>query len=173
MRGWRSNGRTSSNLVPSTFLTKIYTQPIVSQFHSGGYDFSKTERESERREFLVLAPSDFPSGVAMFRPDYLLGKAVIQYYKIGMVESTETDPAFAAEMQTNAAYLQLQTELAEGFELSAGARYEKAEQLVNPLQVFNTASTSQAGTNLENYYVLPAVTLTYKFGDDMQLRLNG
>ncbi len=144
-----------------------------STFVSGGYDFSKTDRESKRREFLVVAPSDFPSGVAMFRPDYLLGKAVIQYYKIGMVESTETDPAFAAEMQTNAAYLQLQTELAEGLELSAGARYEKAEQLVNPLQVFKTASTSQAGTNLENDYVLPAVTLTYKFGDDMQLRLNG
>jgi outer membrane receptor protein involved in Fe transport len=142
-------------------------------FVSGGYDYSKTERESKRREFLVLAPSSFPSGVAMFRPDYLLGKAVIEYYDIGMVESTETDPAFAAEMQTNAAYLQLQAEIADGLELSAGARYEKAEQIVKPLQVFSTASSSTAGTNLENDYVLPAVTLTYKFADSMQLRLNG
>jgi outer membrane receptor protein involved in Fe transport len=39
--------------------------------------------------------------------------------------------------------------------------------------VFKTASTSEAGTNLDNDYVLPALTLTYKFGDNMQLRLNG
>jgi len=44
---------------------------------------------------------------------------------------------------------------------------------VSPLKVFTTASTSEAGTNLDNDYVLPALTLTYKFGDNMQVRLNG
>jgi outer membrane receptor protein involved in Fe transport len=140
---------------------------------SGGIEYGKTERDSERREFLMLAPSSFLSGVAMFRPDYLLGSAVVEYFGIGLVESTETDPAFTASLETQAAYAQLQTEISDGLELSIGARYEQGEQTVAPLQVFKTASTSEAGTNLDNDYVLPALTLTYKFGDNMQLRLNG
>ncbi len=140
---------------------------------SAGIEYGKTERDSERREFLMLAPSSFLSGVAMFRPDYLLGSAVVDYFGIGLVESTETDPAFTASLETQAAYAQLQAEIADGLELSVGARYEQGEQTVAPLKVFNVASTSEAGTNLDNDYVLPAVTLTYKFGENMQLRLNG
>jgi len=139
---------------------------------SAGYERSKTDRDSERREFQIIAPSSFESGVGMLRPDYLLGGAVIEYYKIALIESTETDPAFAASLKTNAAYAQLQAEVAEGLEVNVGARMEKAEQRVNPVQVFKTASNSGAGTNLENDYVLPALTVTYKFGDNMQFRAN-
>jgi outer membrane receptor protein involved in Fe transport len=140
---------------------------------SAGIEYGKTERDSERREFLMLAPSSFLSGVAMFRPDYLLGSAVVEYFGIGLVESTETDPAFTARLETQAAYAQIQTEITEGLELSVGARYEQGEQTVAPLKVFTTASASEAGTNLDNDYILPALTLTYKFGDNMQVRLNG
>jgi outer membrane receptor protein involved in Fe transport len=82
----------------------------------------------------MLAPSSFLSGVAMFRPDYLLGSAVVEYFGIGLVESTETDPAFTAQLETQAAYAQIQTEIAEGLELSIGARYEQGEQTVAGLQ---------------------------------------
>lgn len=139
---------------------------------SAGYEGSKTERDSERREFQIIAPSSFESGVGMLRPDYLLGGAIIDYYKIGLIESTETDPAFAAALKTHAAYAQLQAEIVEGLEVNVGARMEKAEQRVNPVQVFRTASNSGAGTNLENDYLLPALTVTYKFGDNMQVRAN-
>jgi outer membrane receptor protein involved in Fe transport len=139
---------------------------------SAGYDFTDTQRDSRRREFQILAPSTFPSAVALFRPDYLLGGEVIDTYGIGLVETTETDPAFAATLQTQAAYAQVQAELVEGLELSAGARYENAEQDVRPLQVFRALSNSGASTRLDNDYVLPAATLTWKFSDDMQVRLN-
>ena len=140
---------------------------------TAGYEFQDTQRDSERREFQMVAPSTFPSGVAMFRPDYLLGSAVIDYYKIGLIETTETDPAFDAQLRTNAGYLQLQAEIADGLEVSAGARYEQARQDVNAVQVFKTASNSAATTGLDNDYLLPAVTLTYKFADTMQVRVNG
>ena len=151
-------------------LTYQVTPSIVV---SGGYELSKTERDSERREFLMLAPSNLPTGVALFRPDYLLGSAVVEFFGIGLVESTETDPAFTADLEVQGGYLQLQSEIADGLELSIGARYEKATQRVAPLQVFRTLTNSGASTNLENDYVLPAATLTYKFGDNMQVRLNG
>jgi len=139
---------------------------------SAGLDVTDTQRDSTRRAFQIVAPSSFPTAVGMFRPDYLLSAAVIDFYDIGMVETTETDPAFTAQLRTKAAYAQAQSELADGLELSIGARYERGEQEVSPLQVFNVLTNSGASTSLENDYVLPAATLTYKFRDDMQLRFN-
>jgi hypothetical protein len=140
---------------------------------SAGFEYGKTDRDSTRREFLILAPSTLPTGVGLLRPDLLLGGAAVEYFDIGMVESTETDPAFTASLETTAAYAQIQAELAEGLELSVGARFEDGTQEVAPLQVFKTPSASTAGTALNNDYVLPALTLTYKFADNMQIRLNG
>ncbi len=174
------NGQTGfANVVFSTLDEKLLSYGVDFSYAvspqvvvSAGYEGSKTERDSERREFQIIAPSTFETAVGMLRPDYLLGGAVVEYYKIGLVETTESDPAFAAELKTNAAYLQLQAELVDGLELNAGARFEKANQGVNPVQVFNAATNSGAGTALENDYVLPALTLTYKFGENMQIRAN-
>jgi hypothetical protein len=137
-----------------------------------GYDFTQTERESARREFQMVAPSSFPNAVAMLRPDYLLGPAVIETFGIGLVETTESDPAFAAGLRTRAAYLQLQAELGSALELSIGARHESAEQDVHPVQVFETMTNSGASTRLENDYVLPGATLTWRLPESMQLRFN-
>ena len=43
---------------------------------------------------------------------------------------------------------------------------------MRPLQVFNTLTNSGASTSLDNDYVLPAATLTWRFTDDMQVRFN-
>jgi TonB-dependent receptor len=137
-----------------------------------GYDFADTQRDSTRREFQIVAPSTFPNVVATLRPDYLLGPAVIENFGIGLVETTETDPAFTAELRTNAAYLQMQADLTDSLDLSIGARYERGEQDVSPLQVFNTLTNSGASTSLDNEYVLPGATLTWRFADDMQMRFN-
>ena len=139
---------------------------------SAGLETSKTERDSQRREFLFLAPSDFETAVGMLRPDLLLGGAVIDYYRIGLVESTESDPAFAATLETRGAYLQAQVEIIEGLEINIGVRREQAEERVRPVQVFKTPSNSGASTALDNSYVLPAATLTWKFADEMQARFN-
>ena len=146
---------------------------ITPQFvMSAGLEGMDTERDSERREFLAIAPSTFPSGVAMFRPDYLLGSEVVDFYGIRAIETTESDPAFTASLETQAAYLQVQAEVTDGFEVNAGVRYEQAEQLVEPRQVFATQAGSSAVTRLDNDYILPALTLTWKFADDMQARFN-
>jgi outer membrane receptor protein involved in Fe transport len=139
---------------------------------SAGLEGTDTERDSERREFLAIAPSTFPSGVAMFRPDYLLGSEVVDFYGIRSLETTESDPAFTATLETQAAYLQAQAEVVDGFEVNAGVRYEQAEQVVEPRQVFATPAGSTAETRLDNDYILPALTLTWKFADDMQARFN-
>jgi outer membrane receptor protein involved in Fe transport len=139
---------------------------------SAGVDITDTQRDSTRRAFQIVAPSSFPSGVGMLRPDYLLSPSVVEMFDIGLVETTETDPAFTATLRTEAAYTQLQAEVADGLELSAGVRYERGEQAVQPLQVFDVLTNSGASTSIENDYVLPSATLTYKFQDNMQVRFN-
>ncbi|MEQ1581353.1 MAG: TonB-dependent receptor [Steroidobacteraceae bacterium] len=140
---------------------------------TAGLDFTETKRDSTRREFQIIAPSSFPSAIGLLRPDYLLAPKVIEDYNIGLIETTESDPAFAAELQTKAGYVQAQAEIAAGLEINAGARLERGTQSVRAKQVFATANASNASTLLEEDYVLPAATLTYKFSDNMQVRFNG
>jgi len=139
---------------------------------TAGYDFANTERDSTRREFQIIAPSSFPSAVAALRADYLLGPAVIDAFDIGLIETTESDPAFAAQLRTNAAYLQFLARFTGSLDLSFGARHERGEQTVHPIQVFNTLTNSGASTNLDNDYVLPGATLTWRLNETMQMRLN-
>lgn len=139
---------------------------------SGGLDIMDTQRDSERRAFQIVAPSTFPNYVALLRPDHLLSDAVIDQYNVRLVEMTETDPAFEASLRTEAAYAQLATEVMDGLELSVGTRFERGEQAVSPLKVFDVFTNAGTGTSIENDYWLPAATLTYKFRDDMQLRFN-
>lgn len=134
---------------------------------SAGYDYAYTSRQSRRREFLVTAPSSEAwnkEGVFLLRPDHLLSPAVIERYDFQLTETTETDPAFAARLLTHGAYGQVQAQPAPDLELAAGARYERAKQVVRAEQVFNVQASSGATNRLENDYVLPAATLTWKFG---------
>jgi len=141
---------------------------------SAGYDYSYTSRDSSRREFQIVAPAEFPTEVGMFRPDFLLGSAVIDNWNLRLIETTEQFPAFAARMLTHGAFGQAQARLGADLELSVGARFERGKQVVRPIRVFDSGSSSAAVTRLEEDYVLPAATLTWKFGTDLdrQVRLN-
>jgi outer membrane receptor protein involved in Fe transport len=137
-----------------------------------GYAYSDTRRRSERRDFQFIAPSDMPAGVGLLRPDYLLGPAVIKAFDVTLVETTESDPAFLAELRTHAGYAKVNADLGAGLSFDAGVRYETARQAVSPLQIFDTPTNSLASTRLKRDYWLPAATLTWRFAPDMQFRLN-
>jgi hypothetical protein len=143
---------------------------------SGGYDYAYTARDSSRREFQVLNPGSADwanSGVFMLRPDYLLNAALVDFYDIGLIESTEEDPAFAARLLVHGLYSQVQAQLMPGLELSAGARFERGKEVVRPKQVFATP-TPGFSNRIDEDYLLPAATLTWKLGEAQaqQVRLN-
>lgn len=139
---------------------------------SAGYAYSDTKRQSSRREFQFVAPSDFSVGVAMLRPDLLLSPGLIDYFKIGLIETTETDPAFAAGLSVHGGYGKANWAPVDGLSIDLGVRYEKALQTVNPISVFTVPSNSLAGTRLEKGYWLPAGTVTWEFAPQMQFRAN-
>ncbi len=137
-----------------------------------GYAYTDTKRRTERRDFLFSAPSDFPTGIGLFRPDLLLQPSVINFYGISLIDTNEANPVFDAGLRTHAGYAQIQAELTSTLSLNAGVRYETAKQTVTPVQVFTVPTASLAGTSLDKNYWLPAATLTWQLADKMQLRVN-
>ncbi len=147
-------------------------KPIPDLSLTAGYAYLNTDRTSSRRDFQFTAPSDFPSGVGMFRPDYLLEPAVVDHYNIVLIETNEGNPAFRATLKNHAGYGKLNWQMTPELSLDAGVRYEKAKEVVSPIQVFTVPGASTASTSLNNDYWLPAATLTWQFRPDMQIRLN-
>ncbi len=150
-----------------------------------GYAYTDTRRDSERRELSLRATSGFPIVFGAFRPDKLLGDNLIDLgfdpaqqaeagigpYTYTIFETTETDPAFRADLDIQAAYGQLQLAPADlGLTVDLGVRYEDAAQTVVPVQIFATPSNSGASTSLANDYFLPALTVTWEATDNLQLR---
>ncbi|MGE4430867.1 MAG: TonB-dependent receptor [Sphingobium sp.] len=140
---------------------------------SAGYMLSDTKRVSSRREFLFDPGDNFMEGIGLLRPDFLLQPAAVDYFNIGLIETTEADPAFIAKLNIDAGYGQIQADLMEGLNITAGVRYERAVQSVEPQRVFNTVLNPGASTELKKSYWLPAVTITYEVAPDMQLRASG
>ena len=139
---------------------------------SVGYAYTDTDRVSERREFLFNAPTSFPTGAGALRPDLLLGDAIIDNFGVGLIETTQSDPAFRADLEINAGYAKARIEPFFGLSLDIGARYEDATQTVSPIEVFATPINSTSGSLIANDYILPGGTLTYEASDSLQLRLS-
>ena len=151
---------------------------------SAGYAYTKTERFSSRREFNILANGAFPSEFSLFQPAYLLGDAIIDFgesgadpsrtYQILLRETTNQTPAFVADLEVNAGYVQARAEPMDGLSLDIGVRYEDATQTVQPDRSVYTEPLpdASASTALANDYFLPAATLTYAFDNGLQARLS-
>lgn len=163
-----------SNLKEDLYYAGIdTTYPVTDWLRlTAGYAYTDTERYSERRQFLINAGTNFDDAVGALRPDLLLGDAIIDFYNLGLIESTQSDPAFAAGLTIHAGYAQAYVEPLAGISLDIGVRYEDAEQRVDPVEVFGVPTNSATSTFLANDYWLPAATLTWEITDSLQARLN-
>ena len=143
---------------------------------SAGYYYSDTDRFSRRLQFNYQTSAG--GGTApgypynLLRPDYLLSPDVVNNAcpQVGRgactIEMQFNTPlgayAYDAKLRINAGYFQAETEALDGLRAVAGVRYEKAEQSVTPV--------GTTGTRLKNDYFLPAITVTWNFAENMQLR---
>ena len=151
---------------------------------SVGYAYTDTDRFSTRREFDIRASSGFPEGLGVFRPDNLLGDALIDLafdrdaqqaggigpYQLTIFETTQSDPAFAAALEIHAGYGKLNLRPLDTVTLDIGVRYEDAVQSVEAVEVFAEPLGSDSGTLLANDYWLPGATLTWELTDALQMR---
>ncbi len=137
---------------------------------SAGYYYSDTDRTSTRLQFNYqtargggTAPG-YPYN--LLRPDYLLSVDSIAANQIQLQFSTPLGAyAYDAGLTIHAGYGQAEAEITDGVRATAGVRYETAKEDVTPIG----ATT----TRLKNDYFLPALTVTWNFASDMQLRASG
>ncbi|GAB5348193.1 TonB-dependent receptor domain-containing protein [Alteriqipengyuania sp. 357] len=173
----------------SDLTEKVYygggdlTVPLTDALSvTAGAAYTDTQRYSERRFFQFNAPSNFPNGIALLRPDLLITPTIIEASNVpGFVspgvaapidlrELTEDTPAFNAGLEVLAGYLKGNLSLLNGLTVDAGLRYEDGKQTVTPAQIFTNQPNLNAFTNISNDYWLPSATITYQFENGLQLR---
>ncbi|MEH3099182.1 TonB-dependent receptor domain-containing protein [Sphingomonas adhaesiva] len=137
---------------------------------SAGYAYTDTTRTSSRYTFRYQTRSNsaLSDAVSLLRPDYLLSDFIIQNQGI-YLQNTSSDSgtaAYDASLRVHGAYVQAEGEIADGLRATAGVRYESGDERVVPVG-------AAAGTRIQNNYWLPALTVTWNFASDMQLRVHG
>ncbi|HAF40689.1 MAG TPA: TonB-dependent receptor [Sphingobium sp.] len=137
---------------------------------TAGYAFTDTKRTSSRYE-LHYDATNLPIPVQQLRPDYLLSDVSIQYYDISLLEFSGNYPVYDAALRVHAGYGQFQAEVIPGVTINAGVRYEKGEQSVTGLDVYNTGVTPF--NEIRKDYWLPAVTVTVEAAKGLQFRASG
>lgn len=137
-----------------------------------GGAYTDTHRESARREFQFRTTQDLPEYVGLWRPDLLIRPFTINEFNIGIIETTQADPAFEADLEIKAGYAKINWEPIDTVKLDLGVRYEDAQQSVSPLVIFADGLSSDASTSLNNDYFLPSATLTWEASPELQFRLN-
>ncbi|TKD50521.1 TonB-dependent receptor domain-containing protein [Sphingomonas baiyangensis] len=141
---------------------------------SAGYAYSDAQRQASRYLFRYVGPdnSTLNNTVGQLRPDFLLSQAVINFWGINLQNISgfgdNAAPAYEAQLEIHAGYVQAEAEAFDGVRATLGVRYEDAQQDVALLR----ADGVLPGTNLNNDYFLPAATITWNFAEDMQLRLH-
>ena len=138
---------------------------------TAGYSYFLNEREASRRDFRFVPANGIPNPLEQQRIDFLLSDFNVfnQQIELREVAAQTSVPSYDARLEVHGGYGQFDLELAEGLRVSAGVRYETADQSVTPMLLSGGAPV--AATGLDNDYFLPAGTVTWNFADDMQFRI--
>lgn len=140
---------------------------------TAGYAYSKSDRSSERFDYRYQTNAALPGAVTQQRPDVLLSDFNVFTYGVILNSISTVAPRYDAGLTVNAGYAQVEMEPTDGVQVVGGMRYEKGRQNVTPVDVFNSnpGSAFNLPTNINRGYWLPAITVTWNFKEDMQLRV--
>jgi outer membrane receptor protein involved in Fe transport len=136
---------------------------------TGGIDSSSTERAYNFYGFRFAGGNTLPLDVQIARPDFLFSPDNIDATRFVLQENTSTNDSYAGELDVMSGFGQLDFDVTDFIRATVGVRYEEGEQLVRTFDRFGNPGAGDV--DLQNEYVLPALTLTWNFADDLQLRL--
>lgn len=157
----------------------IWRLPIERELSlSFGTAYSDNDREAVQRSFRFDTTNNaaLPVYNQYQRIDYLFSDYNFQNGLLTLNEITANnngESAYKGTLKTKAAYLQLEGDVAPAWRAALGLRYEDATQAVHPLDIFSGARVGgiYATAPLQNDYLLPALTITWNFAENQQLRL--
>lgn len=135
---------------------------------SGGFDDSSTERDY--KQFNFRFNGSVVTGVdPTARPDFLFSPDNIAPSRFFLNESTTTTDFYEAGLDVTSYFAQADMDVTDFIKATVGVRQESGEQFVRTSDRFGNPGPEE--TRLDNDYTLPALTLTWNFADDLQLRL--
>ncbi len=136
---------------------------------SGGFDYSSTEREYNFLALRFAGGNSLPLDVQLARPDFLFSPDNIDPARFVLQEISTTNDSYAGQLDVSAAYVQADLEVTDFIRSTIGLRYEEGEQTVSTFDRFGNPGAGDV--LIANDYLLPAVTVTWNFADDLQMRL--
>lgn len=142
---------------------------------SAGLARSENDRNAEWRSLGFMSPDNMlPFYNRYQRVDYLFSDYNISQDLLRLIERTpgQGQAAYDANLTVDAGYLQAEVEFSPVLRATLGGRYEKATQSVTPysLHVDAPIAATDIVAPLENNYFLPALTVTWNFAENQQLR---
>ena len=136
-----------------------------------GYAWSETERDATSRDFTFIITDTAPFYTGYQRPDYLFSDYNISQGWVELRENTGANgaSAYRGGLEVDALYLEAETALTDSLRATVGVRREDADQWVSPVDLFN-GGAALPGTQLQEDYVLPALSVTWILDDNRQVR---
>jgi outer membrane receptor protein involved in Fe transport len=133
-----------------------------------GVDSSRTDREYNFYAYRFAGGNSLPDDVKVARPDFLFGPDNIDPNRFVLTEITTPNDSYSASLDVDAVYLQADFDVTNFIRATLGARYEEGTQSVQTFDRFGNLGAGAVGLSEE--YLLPALTITWNFADDLQLR---
>ncbi len=142
-------------------------------------------REVAGRRFQLAIPTTggdarTSNGFRAAEPDLVYAAENIDDDGIELKETTLTDPpglgsdTYEARQSLVAAYGMAETTLFQDVDVMAGARFEKLVQVTTSFDQFvapaDRTESDEVAARLDDFDILPAATITWRFVEDMQLR---
>lgn len=138
-----------------------------------GGSLSSKERGAFTRRFryLLIPGGVVTNDVRQRDPNGLFNPETIASNGFELVEATFRPDNYDAQEEINAGYALLDTEVSGSLKIMAGLRVESASQKVTPFDLHDVGQAPLAGANLDNTDVLPALNMTLRLQEGMNLRL--
>lgn len=139
---------------------------------SVGLNLDLRDREVTVQRYFFRRSSADPSSAALrvLPPNALFRAETIGPGLFELEETTRSDDNYRGEHTILAAYAMAELALSEQLSILVGARLEAAEQRVITRGVVADSASSVAAAALSRTDLLPAVTATWAFLEDMQVR---
>lgn len=140
----------------------------------GGMSVTSRERDAYTRTFsFEQGGVGLPQDLRFSRIDYILSQQNIVDERLRLVETggLSFPEAYEGRMNIRAYYAGADVALNDFVRAAVGARFEDGVQKVDTFPFpANALDSGLLETRIEEDYVLPAVTLTWTFADNLQLR---
>lgn len=135
-----------------------------------GGTFVRRDRDVLTRRFRFVNVGAISEEIRAREPDGIFTPETISPDGFQITESTFRADNYTADQTTIGAYVMADLEVLPRLRFAGGARIEKNEQNVDPMDLFTSGTEPLEGASVDDTDIAPGATLTWAASDAMNLR---